>query len=303
MATVPPQEVPVNQLPIKQGIGLTDYIIINSGTLALVPWGDVVITASQTDFYATIESISAAQVELTTQVDTISANIDTNQPNWDSTYNTVNALSGGWTNTPTTTLNVVGLISNNSVGYTGALTPITNPIVIGFNGAYGSNTKVDLNNAEQYVTSFIDNACLQFQPGTYRINGTLYSTIGTAAKKGLYFFGFYGSLPSVGNNKSYSASNTPTAIIYSTVGYNNTTNSHTFESYVYISSACYGLLFYTNDDSASSAVTGAGVNSTITLAFGTTPAYGGTLDITYLSQGNFLNITGTSSVVAVRPNI
>lgn len=303
MTTVPPREVPVNQLPIKQGISLTDYIIINGGSLALVPWGDVVITADQTDFYTTIQSISTAQVQLTTEVNTISANIDTNQPNWDSTYATVNNLSGGWTNTPTTTLNVVGFISNNSVGYTGSLTPITNPIVIGFNGAYGLNTKVDLNNSSQYVTSFIDNACLQFQPGTYRINGNLFSTIGTAAKKGLYFFAFYGSLPTVGNNKSYSANNTPTAVIYSTPGYNNTTNTHSFESYVYVSTACYGLLFYVNDDAASSTVTGAGVNSSITLAFGSTPTYGGTLDITYLSENNFLNITGTSTIVAIRPNI
>lgn len=302
MATVPPRKVPINELPILQGISLTDYIVVDNGSLGLVPWSNVVITANQTDFYTTIESISTAQVELTTQVNSISTNIDTNQPNWDSTYATVNNLSGGWTNTPTTTLNVIGLISNNSIGYTGANTPITNPIVIGFNGAYGSNTKVDINNAGEYVTGFIDNASLQFQPGTYRINGTLYSSIGTAAKKGLYFLGFYGSLPSVGNNKSYSASNTPIAVVYSTVGYNNTTNSHSFESYVYISSACYGILFYTNDDSTSSAVTGPGVSSTITLPFGTTPAYGGTLDITYLSQSNFLNITGTSSIVAVRPN-
>jgi len=303
MATVPPQEVPVNLLPIKQGISLTDYIIINSGTLSLVPWSNVVITADQTDFYTTIVSISASQVELTTQVNSISANIDANQPNWDSTYSTVNNLSGGWTNTPTTTLNVIGFTSNSSVGYTGSLTPITNPIVIGFNGAYGLNTKVDLNNSSQNVTGFIDNACLQLQPGTYRIDGSLISTIGTASKKGLYFFAFYGSLPTVGNNKSYSASNSPTAVLYSTPGYNNTTNTHTFESYVYVSTACYGLLLYTNDDSASSTVTGAGSNSSISLAFGNTPAYGGTLDITYLSENNFLNITGTSTIVAVRPNI
>lgn len=303
MATVPPQEVPVNQLPIRQAINATDYIIINSDTLALVPWGDVVISADQTDFYATIVSISAAQVQLTSDVNTISANITTNEPNWNNTYTTVSTLSTGWTNTPTTTLNVLGIITNSSVGYTGSLTPITNPIVVGFNGAYGLNTKVDVNNSGQYVTSFIDNACLQFLPGTYRINGSLLSTIGTAAKSGLYFFGFYGSLPTVGNNKSYSANNSPIAIVYSTVGNTNGTNVHTFESYMYISTTCYGLLMYTNNDTATSAVTGPGVNSTLSLAFGTTPAYGGTLDITYLSQSNFLNITGTSSIVSVRPSL
>ncbi len=302
MATVPPQEVPINLLPIQQGISLTDYLLISNGTLNLVPWSDVVITKDQVDFYTTIESISTAQVELTVQVNTLSATVTEGLSSWDSTYTTVNTLSTGWLSTPTTTLNIIGFIANNSVGYTGSQTPLTNPIVVGFNGSYGANKITDINNTNNYVTDFIDNACLQFEPGTYKFSGTLYSSSGSASITNQYYFGFYGSLPTIGNSKNYSANNAPITTIYSTVSYNASTNTHSIDSYVYISSTCYGALFFTNNDTASAAGTGAGINYSLSI-FGNTPKYGGTLNITYLSPTNFLNITGTSSVVAVRPSL
>lgn len=302
MPIVPPKEVPLNLIPIFQGIAPTDYILVNNGTLGLVPWGNIIITAEQTDFYSTIESISSAQIDLTASVVELSATVDSGKPNWDSSYTTVNALSTGWTSAATTTLNIVGYISNSSIGYTGSLTPLTNPIVIGFNGSYGLNKIVNINNTDNYVTSFTDNASLYLKTGTYKISGSVISTSSAVTIGTQFCVAFYSSLPTVGNNKSYSASNTPVATVYSTVGYNVLQNVHFIDSYVYVSSPCYALVLFTNTDASISTNTGVGTNVSLSL-FGGTPKYGGTIDITYLSSTNFLNITGTSSVVGVRPTL
>ena len=301
MATVLPQEVPVNQLPIKQAISPTDYLLINSTTLALIPWSNIVISKDQTDFYTSIESISANLVIAQTDVNTLSTTIQDSITSWNSTYTTVNDLSACWINVVTSSFSIIGFTSLNSIGYTGSNTPLNNPVVVGFNGAYGQNIKTDINNVNGYVNTFTDNACIQLQPGTYRINGTLYSSCGNVTSKAQYILAFYNNVPSVNNNKTYSANNTPIAEIYSTLGVNSYQSSHSFDTYLYVNSACYALLFYVSNDAVTSTTTGVGVNGTLSI-FGGTPSYGGTLNVTFIGETNFLNLTvPNNSSIVVRP--
>lgn len=301
MATVLPQEVPVNQLQIKQSISPTDYLLINSTTLALVPWSSVVISKEQTDFYTSIESISSTLVNVQTDVATLSTTIQDSITSWNSTYTTVNDLSAGWVNVVTSSLSILSFISLSSINYTGSNTPLNNPIVVGFNGAYGQNIKTDINNPSNNVNTFTDNASIQFQPGTYRVNGTLYSSCGNLSSTAQYILAFYNNVPSVNNNKTYSANNTPIAQIYSTLGVNAYQSSHIFDTYLYVDSACYALLLYVSNDAVTSVKTGVGVNSTLNI-FGGTPSFGGTLNITFTGETNFLNFTlPNNSSIVVRP--
>lgn len=310
MATVLPKETPLNDLPIQQSVNPTDYILISNGTLNLVPWSSIVISADQTDFYTSILSISAAQVVNTVDTATLSATVTDNLPNWNSTYNTVNSLSGAWTNTPNAILVLQGYTSNNTASYSGTGTQITGGIVVGFNYSY-TNKFVEINNTGQQLINFTDNACLQFQPGTYRFTGSIKSTLRSSIN-GQYILLFFNSIPNVSNNKTYTISTAPVASIYSSIESNtlslsssNITCEHTFDSYAYISSVSYGLLLFVNNDDSTSTTTGVGVSNTLNVKnLGITPSYGGTLNVTYISESNPFNITSSSQAsVVVRPGL
>jgi len=310
MATVLPKETPINNIPIQQGINPTDYLLINNGTLNLVPWSTIVISADQTDFYTSILSISSAQINNTVNTATLSATIINNSPNWNSTYSTVNNLSSSWVGVPTAMLVLQGFKSNSAANYDGTGAQIQGGIVVGFNGSY-TNTFINVNNASQQISNFQENACIKFQPGTYRISGSIKSTSGVNIKS-QYVLVFYNSIPGVNNNATYTISTAPVAQIYSTVESTNltsttgsVTNTHIIDSYVYINSVSYGILLYVNNDANTSANTGVGTQNTLSIRnLGTSPAYGGCINLTYISQTNTFNITSSSeSSVVVRPNL
>lgn len=304
MSTVLPQRVPVSNIPVLQTVNPTDKILVYTDTFGLVPWGSVVIGADQVDFYTTIETLSANQVVFTSEFNTVSTIVIDNQPKWDSTYSTVNQLSTGWLNTPVTTLQLLTYISNGSIGYTGGDTPLNNPIIIGFNGNtnYGSSSMVDVLAGQDYVNKYTDNPFISFAPGTYRIQGTLYSSSNVTTTTSQYIVAIFAQLPTLGNAKTYSVTNTPTAKIYSTLCQNTQHGVHTFDGYFYCSQQCYGLVLFANNGTAASTTIGAGVNSTLTV-YGASPQYGGLLNVFYISENNILGISTGGNSVATRPSL
>lgn len=301
MTTVLPKETPVNQLPVTQSINNTDYILTSSGDgLSLVRWGDITISLNQTDFSSTIDSISAAQVTNTTDTTSLSADYYSTLPEFQSVYTTVNNLSSGWGNLDTAFLVQQGFISNTQGNYTGSVTPLTDPLVIGFNNNYASNRLVNINN-NSHITTNVNSAALQFSPGTYKISGNLISRSQNSQVTSQYMFAFYNALPTVGNDATYSATNLPAGVLYSSVSYNNSTNTHIMEGYVYFNSTSYGLLLYSNTDSITATNTGAGLNQALSV-FGIIPAKGGVINITLVSTENVLNIAATNNAIGVVQN-
>lgn len=291
MSTVSPKQTSLNDLTIVQSINPTDYVIINmNGNLVLVPWSNVTITADQTDFYTSIESISAAQVVNTTDIATLSAAYYNTKPQYDSVYSTVNSLSSGWNGLATALLVQQGFIANTQGGYTGINTPLTDPLVVGFNGNYANNKLVNINNAQNYITANISTGALQFAPGTYKISGTLLSRSQNTGITSQYIFAFYSSLPTVNNDPTYSTNNSPVDELYSSVSYGNNTNTHNIDGYVYISETSYGLLLFANTDVVTASNTGSGTNQSLSL-FGSIPGRGGAVEISYISADNILNIS------------
>lgn len=291
MLTVLPKQTTLNDLTTVQAINPTDKLIITvDGNIVLVPWGDITVTAEQTDFSTTIESISAAQVINTSDINTLSAAFYSEQPANDSVYSTVNELSSGWNSLATVLLVQQGFISNTQGNYTGSITPLTAPLVVGFNGTYANNKLVNINNTQNYITSNVTTGALLFASGTYKISGNLLSRSQNTDKISQYILAFYSTLPSVNNDPTYSVNNTPVAQLYSSVSYNNVTNTHNINGYVYISAASYGLLLFANNDVITATNTGAGTNQSLSL-FGSIPGRGGVVEITYISSDNVLNVT------------
>lgn len=297
--TVPPVKVPISKITINDSVAPTDYMLtVSNGGIVQVPWGNVVISSDQTDFYTSVESISASLVELTSEFSVISSVVSSTSSENDSVYTTVNTLSSGWDVNSTVSLQLLTFVSNASIGYTGGNTPQNNPIIVGFNGSYGASNLVSIASGQTYISTLVDNPCVTLQPGTYKVDGTLFSSC-SGNNNVQYVLALFSSLPTIPNSKTYSTSNTPTSKLYSTLGSNGNQLTHFFNGYIYNSSVAYALLLCANDDGVNSTGTGPGVNATFSI-YGTAPKYGGSLNLTYIAPTNALNITG--SAIAVRPS-